>query len=162
MNPKIITKTSLRNIISKLKACGKSIVFTNGCFDVIHFGHVKYLKDAKNNGDVLIVGINSDNSLRRLKGKGRPIINEKDRAEILSAFACVDYVILFNQLTPETLIKIIKPDVLVKGSDYALDEIVGRNFVEQNGGKVKTIPLIKGRSTSDIIKKIKKSKYLYV
>lgn len=151
MNPKIVTKTRLKNIIKELRKKNKKIVFTNGCFDLIHAGHVKYLQKAKKSGDILIVALNSDNSVRKLKGKGRPIVPEKDRAEILAALECADYVVLFNELTPAKIIRYIKPDILVKGADYKLNEIVGRDMAK----RVKTIQLVKNKSTSNIIKKIK-------
>lgn len=151
MNPKIVTKTRLKNIIKELRKKNKKIVFTNGCFDLIHAGHVKYLQKAKKSGDILIVALNSDNSVRKLKGKGRPIVPEKDRAEILAALECADYVVLFNELTPARIIRYIKPDILVKGADYKLNEIVGRDMAK----RVKTIQLVKNKSTSNIIKKIK-------
>jgi rfaE bifunctional protein nucleotidyltransferase chain/domain len=133
------------------------VVFTNGCFDLLHRGHVEYLEKASNAGDILIIGLNSDQSTNRLKGKGRPIMPQEDRAYILASLASVDYVSIFDEDTPLDLIKVVKPDVLIKGSDYNLDEIVGRDFVEQNGGKVLTIPLVPERSTTDIINKIKES-----
>lgn len=148
MNPKIVTKSYLKKIRNKNK--DKKIVFTNGCFDILHLGHVRYLQKAKGFGDILVVGVNSDSSVRRLKGKGRPIMPQKDRMEILASLGCVDYVVLFNELTPAKLIRSIEPDVLVKGADYKLDEIVGREFVKE----VRTVPLVKGRSTSKIICKI--------
>lgn len=151
MNPKILTKTRLKNLLRKLKKKNKRIVFTNGCFDLIHIGHVKYLQKAKSFGDILIVAVNSDGSVRKIKGKGRPIMPQNDRMEILTAFGCVDYVILFNELTPARIIRYIKPDILVKGADYKLNEIVGRGIVKT----VKTVQLIKGKSTSNITKKIR-------
>lgn len=127
------------------------VVFTNGCFDIIHPGHIKYLAKAKQLGDILIVGLNNDKSVKQLKGKGRPVMNQKDRATILSHLDMVDYVTIFGTLTPHTLIKKLMPDVLVKGADYKKDEIVGANEVEATGGKVVIIPFVRGRSTSRII-----------
>lgn len=154
MNPKIVTKTRLRNILQNLRKNNKKIVFTNGCFDLIHVGHVKYLQKAKKSGDILIIAVNSDRSVRKLKGKGRPIMSQKDRLEILASLECVDYVILFDELTPARIIRYIKPDILIKGADYKINDIVGRNIVE----KVKTVQLVKGRSTTSIIRKIRDEK----
>ena len=133
----------------------QKIVFTNGCFDVLHFGHVHYLLEAKKLGDILVVGLNSDDSVRRLKGPSRPINGEKERAFVLAALSFVDYVVLFEEDTPENLIKAVRPDVLVKGGDYALDQIVGADFVTQNGGTVTTIPFVEGYSSSHIIEQLK-------
>lgn len=149
MNPKIVSRARLKSILKKIGG-KKKIVFTNGCFDLLHIGHIKYLQKAKRFGDVLVVAVNTDNSVRRLKGRGRPIMPQRDRTEILAALGCVDYVVLFNELTPARVIRDIKPDILVKGADYKLDEIVGRQFVKE----VRTVPLVRGRSTSDIICKI--------
>ncbi len=135
---------------------GGSIVFTNGCFDVLHRGHVQYLEAAKKLGVLLLVGINSDRSVQRLKGEGRPLINQEDRAYLLSRLKPVDVVCIFDEDTPEELIRRVKPDILVKGGDYALDEIVGRDLVESYGGLVRTIPYVKGYSTTAFIGRIKK------
>lgn len=156
MNLKITTKPCLKQVLQKLKNSGKKIVFTNGCFDLMHAGHIDYLQKARRLGDVLIVGLNTDASVRKLKGEGRPIINQKDRAKILSALECVNHVVFFDELTPANIIKFVRPDVLVKGADYKINEIVGNDTVNNYGGKVVTIPLVKGKSTSSIIKKIKK------
>lgn len=137
------------------KRHGQKIVFTNGCFDVLHYGHVHYLLQAKALGDILVIGLNSDDSVRRLKGPTRPINGENERAFVLAALACVDYVTLFEEDTPEELIKVVRPDVLVKGGDYTLDNIVGANFVTQNGGTVTTIPFVEGFSSTRIIEKLK-------
>lgn len=131
----------------------KKIVFTNGCFDLLHIGHVRYLQQAKSLGDLLVVGINSDASVQKLKGPTRPIQNENDRAEILSALACVDYVIIFSEETPLRLIMDIKPQILVKGGDWKISEIVGSDFVISRGGEVKSLQFIDGRSTTNLIKK---------
>ena len=133
----------------------QKIVFTNGCFDVLHFGHVHYLLEAKKLGNILVVGLNSDDSVRRLKGPSRPINGEKERAFVLAALSFVDYVVLFEEDTPENLIKVVRPDELVKGGDYALDQIVGADFVTQNGGTVTTIPFVEGFSSSQIIEQLK-------
>lgn len=133
----------------------QKIVFTNGCFDVLHFGHVHYLLETKKLGDILVVGLNSDDSVRRLKGPSRPINGEKERAFVLASLAFVDYVTLFEEDTPEHLIKIVRPDVLVKGGDYTIDQIVGADFVMQNGGTVTTIPFVEGYSSTQIIEQLK-------
>lgn len=147
----------IEKIIGHLKKEGKKVVFTNGCFDILHKGHIRLLKKAKSLGDVLIVGLNTDASVRRLKGKGRPFIKERDRAEILSSLEMVDYVVLFSQDTPYHLIRIVKPDVLVKGGDYKTEDVVGRDIVERYGGKVYIFPVVKGVSTTEIAKRIKKA-----
>lgn len=151
---KIKTKRQLKPILAALKSKGRKVVFTNGCFDLIHLGHVRYLEKAKCLGDILVVGVNSDSSLRRLKGKGRPLVPERDRAEIVAAFVCVDFVVIFPQSTPAELINYLQPDILVKGADYRLKDIVGRDTVSSYGGQVKAIPLTKNRSTTRIIRKI--------
>ncbi len=148
----------INNIVNELKRKGKRIVFTNGCFDILHAGHIKLLKKAKKLGDVLIVGINKDKSIKKIKGKDRPIMDEKQRIEIISAIEFVDYVVPFGDTTPEKLIKMIKPDIIVKGGDYKKDEVVGKDIVEKYGGKVYIFPLVKNISTTKIINKIKKMK----
>ncbi len=152
MDKKIVSLAVLKKILKDRK--GKRIVFTNGCFDILHYGHVKYLKEARSKGDVLIVGINSDKSARRLKGKSRPINPQADRARVLASLESVDYCVIFNEDTPYRLIKAIAPDVLIKGGDWAKENIVGSDIVLHRGGKVLTIPYVKNRSTSNIIKKI--------
>ena len=154
---KIKTLPKLKAVLKKLKRAKKRVVFTNGCFDILHAGHVSYLERAKSLGDVLIVGLNSDASVKRLKGKARPVIGQKERARVLSALACVDFVVIFSSLTPLGLIKSIKPDILVKGGDWKVNGIVGGDFILASGGAVKSLPYIKGLSTKDIIKKIKLS-----
>lgn len=138
-----------------LKLQHQKIVFTNGCFDVLHFGHVHYLLEARKLGDLLVVGLNNDASVRRLKGPARPINGENERAFVLAALSFVDYVTLFEEDTPEELIKVVRPDVLVKGGDYALDQIVGADFVKRNGGTVTTIPFVEGFSSTHIIEQLK-------
>lgn len=133
----------------------QKLVFTNGCFDVLHYGHVHYLLQAKALGDILVVGLNSDDSVRRLKGPARPINGEKERAFVLAALACVDYVVVFEEDTPKELIETVRPDVLVKGGDYALDQIVGADFVTRNGGTVTTLPFVEGFSSTRIIEQLK-------
>jgi D-beta-D-heptose 7-phosphate kinase/D-beta-D-heptose 1-phosphate adenosyltransferase len=137
------------------RAAGERLVFTNGVFDLLHPGHVRYLQAARREGDALIVGLNSDRSVRAYKGPTRPIILEDERAEILAALACVDAVVIFDEETPDEIIRMIQPDVLVKGADWAADAIVGRETVEARGGRVIRIPVEQGWSTSAIIAKIK-------
>jgi rfaE bifunctional protein nucleotidyltransferase chain/domain len=146
--------SKLKSICKQLKSEGKKTVFTNGCFDLVHAGHIDYLSKAKAMGDILIVGLNSDDSVKRIKGEIRPILNENERAFILSNLKPVDYVILFQEDTPLTLIKELLPDILVKGSDWAKDEIVGADEVLANGGEVKTVEFVNDQSTSKIIQKI--------
>ncbi len=153
----ILNRKKLIRIIKKIKKSGKKIVFTNGCFDIIHTGHINLLNAAKKFGDVLILGLNSDSSVRRLKGKNRPIVPQHERAEIMSALSAVDIVTIFYEDDPYNIIKDIKPDVLVKGGDWPLDKIIGADIVKSYGGKVKNIKYIKGQSTTNIIKKILKN-----
>ncbi len=152
---KILTKDEGKNQIVHWKNEGKKIVFTNGCFDIVHLGHIDYLEKARNLGDKLVLGLNTDASVKRLKGANRPIINEYARARMMAALAFVDAVILFDESTPKELIETICPDILVKGDDYSIENIVGADFVIKNGGEVKTISLVDGYSTSNIIKLIK-------
>jgi D-beta-D-heptose 7-phosphate kinase/D-beta-D-heptose 1-phosphate adenosyltransferase len=146
---------TILNLVNDAKQQNRTIVFTNGCFDIIHSGHCKYLSEAKKLGDVLIVGLNTDNSIKRLKGNDRPINSQADRAFVLSSLRAVDYVVLFDEDTPLELIKAIRPDVLVKGKDYAIDEIVGAKEVISCGGRVETIELVAEKSTTNIINKLK-------
>jgi len=155
---KVKSLSELKEIVDSLKKQGKKIGFTNGCFDLIHVGHIKYLRAAKKFADILIVAINSDKSVKSLKGNKRPLFPQNERAEILSAFEFVDYVVIFDELDPEKTISTLLPDVLVKGGDYKINEIIGRDTVTSHGGKVITIPEIEGKSTSDIIKKINESR----
>jgi len=138
-----------------LRGDGLTVVFTNGCFDLLHPGHVRYLAEARSLGDVLIVALNSDRSVRILKGEGRPILHEQERAEVVAALQAVDYVTIFDDDTPRTLIARLLPDVLVKGGDWSVDEIIGREEVEAAGGKVLSLPYIEGKSTTEIIERIK-------
>ena len=149
---KICSQAALKKIVTKLKRSGKKIVFTNGCFDLIHAGHVTLFKKAKSLGDVLIVGINSDASLKRLKGPKRPLVPQKDRAFVIAALEPVDYVVVFSEDTPAEIIASLKPDILVKGGDYKISEIVGRENVK----KVVRVALVKGQSTTSLIEKIVK------
>ncbi len=144
----------MKVIRADLKKQNKQVVFTNGCFDILHAGHADYLLKARNCGDVLILGLNSDISVREIKGEKRPIVPENERAFLLSQLKSVDYVVLFDEPTPEELIDILIPDVLVKGGDWPLDKIVGRDKVIQNGGKVMTIDFVTKASTTNIIKTV--------
>lgn len=140
-------------------SAGKKIVFTNGCFDILHVGHTRYLEEAKALGDVLVIGLNSDASVKRLKGPSRPIQNQSDRQELLLALRFVDYVFIFEEDTPLNLIKKINPQVLVKGGDWAPDQIVGSEFVLSNGGDVRSLPFSQGKSTTGIVGKIEADKF---
>lgn len=153
--PKVLTDHQLEAAVADFKKAGKKIVFTNGCFDLLHIGHVRYLEQAKSLGDILIVGINSDASVRELKGPTRPIQNENDRAEILASLKAVDHTVLFTEQTPINLVKLIKPDVLVKGGDWKIEQIVGWDYVQAYGGTVKSLQFVQGRSTTNIIEKSK-------
>ena len=156
MKEKVKGREDLHKILKNLKAKGKRIVFTNGCFDLLHIGHIRYLEEAKALGDVLVVGINSDPSVRSLKGPHRPILPVEERAEILSALGCVDYVILFDETNPLELISLLMPHILVKGGDWTQETTIGNEVVERSGGKVVILPLIKGASTSEVIEMILK------
>ncbi|MEA3296694.1 MAG: D-glycero-beta-D-manno-heptose 1-phosphate adenylyltransferase [candidate division Zixibacteria bacterium] len=151
----IISKAGVSSLISRLRKSGKRIVFTNGVFDILHRGHVEYLSKAGTLGDVLVVGLNTDASVRRFKGPSRPLQRQNDRAVILLAMKAVDYVIFFGEDTPDKLIRLIRPDVLVKGADYKISEIVGADFVKSYGGAVKRIRLTRGRSSSKLIEKLR-------
>jgi len=151
---KIVSLPDVAKFVSTLKADEQKIVFTNGCFDVLHYGHVCYLSKAKDLGDKLIVGLNSDASVRRLKGETRPINGQKERATLLAAFSFIDAIVVFDEDTPENLIKKVKPDFLVKGGDYTFETIVGAEFVSSYGGKVITIPFVENFSSTSIIKRL--------
>lgn len=151
---KIKTLDVLTPVITAEKARGSKIVFTNGCFDLLHAGHVKYLQKARALGDILILGLNSDASVRRLKGEKRPLIGEEERAHIMAALNCIDYVIIFDEDTPLALITALKPDILAKGGDYTLDGVVGRDFVESTGGRVELVSFVDGKSTTNIIERV--------
>lgn len=144
----------LVEIVRERRALGHRVVFTNGCFDLLHRGHTRLLQQARELGDLLIVGLNSDASVRRVKGPSRPVLSEEERAEVLSALASVDYVVFFDEPDPGSTIAALQPDVLAKGADWAKDQIVGRETVEGRGGRVVTIPLVEGSSTSGIIDRI--------
>ncbi len=155
MKSKIKERDELINIAERLKAAGKKIVFTNGCFDLLHVGHVRLLRKAKRLGDILIVGLNNDSSARKIKGVERPVIPQDERAEVVSALEMVDYVTLFEETDPQRLISLLLPDVLVKGSDWPEEDIVGREVVESHGGKVVLVDIVKGKSTSSLIAQIR-------
>jgi rfaE bifunctional protein nucleotidyltransferase chain/domain len=144
----------LKKILAQLQAQGKKMVFTNGCFDILHVGHVRYLRKAKSLGDILIIGMNTDRSVKTIKGEKRPIVPQEERAEILSALAFVDYVVFFDEPDPYDLIVALKPDVLVKGADWSQDLIIGREVVENLGGRVVRIPMVPGASSTGLIEKI--------
>jgi len=156
MLSKIKNEKELLPLIDQLKQDGKKIVMTNGCFDLLHVGHIRYLQEAKQLGDVLVVAVNSDLSTKAIKGPQRPLVPEQERAETLAALSCIDFVILFEELDPLRLIQLLLPNLLVKGGDWQADRIVGRDVVEKAGGKVLSIPLTPGRSTSILIKEILK------
>lgn len=156
MTDKVKTSAQLVPILASARAQNKRIVFTNGCFDLMHVGHTRYLQAAKELGDLLVVGVNSDDSVKRLnKASDRPIVNEAQRAEVLAALGCVDYVVIFTEPDPLHLITALLPDVLVKGGDWAIDKIIGRDVVKQRGGIVKTIPLVPGQSTTALVQRIR-------
>ena len=152
----VLSQESLIERIRSLQKDGKKVVFTNGCFDLLHVGHVRYLRAAKELGDCLVVAVNSDDSMRALKGRERPIIPQGQRAEVLAALSSVDYVIIFAELDPSRLISLLQPDVLVKGADWTPEQIVGKEEVEARGGKVLSLPLVEGVGTSVIISSILK------
>jgi len=152
---KIITRAALAAVSKRMASRGKRLVLTNGCFDLMHPGHVRLLARARRLGDALAVAVNSDASVRKLKGRGRPILRAKERTEILAAFQCVDYVVVFPELTPEKIIRAVRPKVLVKGGDWSPSQVVGKSTVERDGGVVRIIPLSKGLSTSAILGRIR-------
>ena len=155
MDEKILSRDRAAQVRARLRREGRRLVFTNGCFDLLHVGHVRYLRQARALGDALIVAINSDRAVRELKGAGRPVMPEGERAEVLAALEAVSYVTVFDELSPRRLIAELLPDVLVKGGDYALPEIHGREEVEAAGGRVVALPFVEGASTTDIIGRIK-------
>lgn len=154
MDEKILDRDVLVETVRALKQAGNRIVFTNGCFELLHIGHVRYLQAAKAEGDVLVVGMNSDRSVRKIKGPKRPVVTEDERAEVLASLACVDFVSIFDETDPLAIISAVLPEVLVKGADWAENAIVGRDVVEEHGGRVVRIPLTEGASTTRIIEKI--------
>jgi D-beta-D-heptose 7-phosphate kinase/D-beta-D-heptose 1-phosphate adenosyltransferase len=158
MTTKILDRPSLLAALADRRRRGHRIVFTNGCFDLMHVGHVRYLQQARGLGDVLVVGVNTDGSVRRLaKGPDRPLVPEAQRAEVLAALECVDYVVLFDEADPGRLIAEVQPDVLVKGGDWPVSRIVGRDIVQGRGGTVTTIPLVPGISTTALVQRIRSS-----
>jgi D-beta-D-heptose 7-phosphate kinase/D-beta-D-heptose 1-phosphate adenosyltransferase len=159
MSTKVVPSQALTKRVAELRAQGRRIVFTNGCFDLLHVGHVRYLQAARALGDLLVVGVNTDRSVRSLeKAPGRPIVPDAQRAEVLASLACVDYVVLFDEPDPGRLIEALQPDVLVKGGDWPLERIVGRETVEARGGRVQTIPLVPDISTTTLVRRIQSLK----
>ncbi len=156
MTQNILSLNQIRKERARLRAASQTLVFTNGVFDIVHVGHVRYLEQARALGEALVVAINSDDTVRELKDPGRPLINQDERAEILAAMRAVSYVTIFDEVSPRSLIAELLPDVLVKGGDYALDDIHGREEVEAAGGRVVSLPFIEGVSTSAIIERMKK------
>ena len=154
MEGKVKNLAELKAVRAALRSAGKQVVFTNGCFDIIHVGHVRLLREAKQQGDALVVAINSDSSVRALKGAARPYVPEDERAEVVAGLESVDYVIIFNERDPLQIIIELQPDVLVKGGDWTVDTIVGRDVVEGSGGKVISLPFVEGLSTTNIIQRI--------
>lgn len=154
---KVLDRKTLKERVDSFRQSGKIVVFTNGCFDLLHVGHVRYLEEARKQGDCLVVAVNSDSSVRQIKGPERPIIAEEQRAEVVAALGCVDWVTIFDEPDPLVLIKLLKPDVLVKGGDWPEEKIVGASEVKEAGGKVSRIPQEVGVSTSDILEKVGKA-----
>ena len=144
---------NIESTLAPFRAQGKKIVFTNGCFDLLHIGHVRYLQEARSLGDLLVVGLNTDASVKKLKGPSRPVQTEKDRAEILAALEAVSFTLLFDEDTPEKLIQQVRPDILVKGGDWKIEQIVGADFVIKNGGQVMSLQFVDGKSTTRLIEK---------
>ncbi|MEQ8925941.1 MAG: D-glycero-beta-D-manno-heptose 1-phosphate adenylyltransferase [Fulvivirga sp.] len=153
---KILTVDKLKDLRQDWKKSGNEVVFTNGCFDILHLGHVDYLEKAKGLGDRLVVALNTDTSVKRLKGKERPLNNEVSRGRLIAALEFVDAVVYFSEDTPKEIIETLAPDILVKGNDYLAENIVGADFVVKNGGRVETVPLVDGYSTTNLVEKIKK------
>lgn len=151
---KILSRNVLKKKIERLKSQGKKIVFTNGCFDILHVGHVRYLRDARKTGDVLVLAINSDSSVRAIKGGKRPLVPEGERADVAASLESVDFVTIFDELTPLELIELLQPDIIVKGGDWAEQNVVGREAVKKWGGYVVIIPETPGASTTNIVQKI--------
>jgi len=152
---RVLTWEQTGSLVQTARASGRRVVFTNGVFDLLHPGHVRYLQHARSLGDLLIVGLNADSSVKRNKGPGRPITLEAERAEVLAALECVDAVVIFDQDTPAEIVRLVQPDVLVKGADWPADQIVGRDTVEARGGRVVLVPVEQGHSTSAIVERIK-------
>ena len=151
---KILDRITLKEKIDALRREGKKIAFTNGCFDILHVGHVRYLKEARKTADILVLALNSDSSVRAIKGEKRPLVPEDERAEVLAGLECIDFVTIFPELTPLELICTLKPDILIKGGDWPEDKVVGRNEIREWGGHVTLIPEVIGKSTTNIVDKI--------
>ena len=154
MTGRVVSREEARRVREEARESGQVVVFTNGCFDLLHRGHVDLLRAARDQGDLLIVGVNDDDSVRRIKGRGRPLVRGADRGAILAALSAVDLVVLFPEDTPLELIRFLSPDVLVKGADYRLEEVVGGDLVRENGGRVELVPLTPGRSSSELIRRL--------
>jgi D-beta-D-heptose 7-phosphate kinase/D-beta-D-heptose 1-phosphate adenosyltransferase len=154
-NSKLLSRPALVRLVRRTRAAGRRVVFTNGCFDLLHAGHVTLLERARRLGDLLVVGINSDRSVRALKGPRRPLVGQRDRALVLASLECVDAVTVFNERTPLRLIERLRPAILIKGADWGRSEIIGREAVERHGGRVVRLPLVKGRSTSRLVEHIR-------
>jgi rfaE bifunctional protein nucleotidyltransferase chain/domain len=153
-NKKVKNIKAIKSIVARLKTRRKKVVFTNGCFDILHVGHIRYLRKARSLGDILVVGLNTDRSVRQIKGEKRPIVPQEERAEVLAALEFVDYVVLFDEPDPFSLIEKVRPTILVKGADWPKDKIIGRDVVEKAGGRVVRIPLVPGASSTGVIDKI--------
>lgn len=157
-NAPILNYTTQKNtvevLLKQLKTDYSTIVFTNGCFDILHVGHLRILNEARKLGEILILGLNSDSSIKQLKGSNRPIVNQIDRSEILSNFRCIDYIVIYDDESVYDLVSFIKPDVLVKGGDYTIQQVVGHDIVESYGGQVITVPFVDNNSTTDLLKKV--------
>ena len=153
---KILEREALRNKLEALRKKGKKIAFTNGCFDILHVGHIRYLREAKKTADVLVLALNSDSSVRSIKGEKRPLMTENERAEVLAALEFIDFVTIFSELTPLELINYLKPDVLIKGGDWPEEKVVGRKEIKKWGGRVAIIPEVEGKSTTNVVEKIRK------
>ena len=151
---KILDRTTLKENLDMLRKEGKKIAFTNGCFDILHVGHVRYLKEARKTADVLVLALNSDSSVQTIKGPKRPLVPEKERAEVLAALECIDFITIFPEPTPLELICLLRPDVLIKGGDWAEEQVVGRKEIRQWGGRVEIIPEVAGKSTTNIVDKV--------
>lgn len=145
----------LAKVLNELKSQGKRIIFTNGCFDILHWGHVYYLKQAKELGDILVLALNTDDSVKKLKGDSRPINNQQDRALVINELKSIDYVTFFSEETPYNIIKILKPNIIAKGGDYSPEQVVGKDIIENYGGSVEIIPFVEGKSTTNIVNKMR-------
>ncbi len=154
----VIKRENIRDVVKKIQDSGKTVVTTNGCFDILHVGHVRYLQKTKSFADYSVILLNSDKSVKLIKGEGRPINNENDRAEILCALSCVDYVVLFGESSPRDLLDKIKPDVHTKGADYSVETLPEADVILKNGGRIEFIEFVEGKSTTNTIESMKKSK----